>query len=49
MKLNSRKEGEKNNVHFTVTRESFVEMLNLGSILHKNNKEHTINLYILPK
>lgn len=42
MKLNSRKEeGKKNNVYFTVTSETFVEMLNLGSILHKNNKEYT--------
>lgn len=41
MKLNSRKEREKNNVHFPVTSESFVDMLNLGSILHKSNKEYT--------
>lgn len=40
MKLNSGREGGKNNVHFTVTKESFVEMLNLGSVLHKNNKEY---------
>lgn len=38
MKLNSRKEGGKNNVRFTVTSESFVEMLNLGTILHKNKE-----------
>lgn len=37
------KGGGKINVHFAVTSESFVEMLNLGSILHKNNKEYLIN------
>lgn len=38
LKLNPKKgEKKKNNVQFTVTSESFVEMLNLGSTLHKNN------------
>lgn len=39
LKLNPSK-GKKNNVQFTVTSESFVEMLHVGSILHKTNNEH---------